>query len=303
MKLPTNIVILATAVAALQACSSVPVQNANLALAQADFKSASDSPAVQSLASNELREAQSTLSQAQDAWATKGNPSDVDHLAYLTSKRVAIARAVTRQRQAEMAVNEAQSQRQQSLLAARTAAATYAQRDAQNAQDIAAAATEQAQLAALQTAQAREETQLANANSAQLRDRLEQLNARQTERGMVVTIGDLLFDTNSAQLKPAAEVSIQRLGAFLKAYPMRNALIEGYTDSVGSTDRNQTLSERRATSVQSALAATGIGSERLTMHGYGESYPVGNNQSAEGRLTNRRVEVILSDDSGRVQPR
>jgi outer membrane protein OmpA-like peptidoglycan-associated protein len=104
-------------------------------------------------------------------------------------------------------------------------------------------------------------------------------------------------------LKQGAGNSVQRLGAFLKAYPMRNALIEGYTDSVGSTDSNQGLSERRATSVRNALLETGVVGERLSMRGYGEAYPVGNNQSAEGRVTNRRVEVILSDDSGKIQAR
>jgi outer membrane protein OmpA-like peptidoglycan-associated protein len=293
----------AIAIAALQACTSVPVENANLTAAQAEFKAAQNTPQVTVLASAELHDAEVTLDQAKAVWGTEGKRSEVDHLAYLASKKVSIAQTVASQRQAEKAINDAQSQRQQTLLVARTQEAESAQRDAQASQLVAAVATRQAQVAAGQTALARQDAQSAEANAAQLKVRLAELDAKQTERGMVVTIGDLLFDNNSAVLKPGAGESVRRLGAFLQAYPQRSALIEGYTDSVGSADSNQGLSERRAASVKSALLAVGIGSERVSTRGYGEGYPVGNNQSADGRLSNRRVEVILSDDSGRIQAR
>ena len=293
----------AITLAALQACTSVPIENAQLSAAQAQFQTAQASPEVASLASAELRDAQLSLDQARAAWGTQQKTAEVDHLAYLASKKIAIAQTVANQRLAEKAVNDAQGQRQQTLLVARTLEAESAQRDAQAAQRSAAAATQQAQLAAGQTALARQDAQSAEAVAAQLQARLNELDAKQTERGMVVTIGDLLFDNNSAVLKPGAGQSVQRLGAFLKAYPMRIALIEGYTDSVGSADSNQGLSERRAASVKSALLATGVVGERLVTRGYGEGYPVGSNQSADGRLSNRRVEVILSDDSGKTQAR
>jgi outer membrane protein OmpA-like peptidoglycan-associated protein len=289
--------------AALQACTSVPLENPNLSAAQAEFKTAQATPEVPALASAELREAQVALDQARAAWATQDKRSEVDHLAYLASKKIAIAQTAASQRQAEKSINEAQGRRQQTLLMARTLEAENAQRDAQAAQRTAAAATQQAQVAAGQTALARQDAQTAEAIAAQLQARLTELDAKQTDRGMVVTIGDLLFDNNSAALKPGAEQNVQRLGAFLKTYPKRNALIEGYTDSVGSTDSIQSLSERRANSVRQALLAVGVTSDRLVTRGYGEAYPVGSNQSADGRLSNRRVEVILSDDSGRTQAR
>jgi outer membrane protein OmpA-like peptidoglycan-associated protein len=300
----------AISLAALQACTSVPIENAQLTAAQAEFKSAQATPDVPAMASAELRDAGVTLEQARAAWAAQGNPSDVNHLAYLASKKIAIAQTVANQRLAEKAINDAQGNRQQTLLVARTLeaenaqrAAESAQRSAQSSQIAAAVATQQAQAAQGQTALARQDAQTAEANAAQLRVRLAEMNAKQTDRGMVVTIGDLLFDNNSAVLKPGAGESVQRLGTFLKSYPMRNALIEGYTDSVGSTGSNQGLSERRAAAVKSALEATGVVSNRLVMRGYGEAYPVGNNQSVDGRLSNRRVEVILSDDTGRIQSR
>jgi outer membrane protein OmpA-like peptidoglycan-associated protein len=293
----------ALAVAVLQACSSVPVENTNLSAAQAQLKSAQAMPQVPALASAELREAELSLEQARAAWATQNKRTEVDHLSYMASKKIAIAQTVANQRLAEKAVTDAQGNRQQTLLVARTLEAESAQRDAQAAQLRAAAATQQAQLAQNQTALARQETESAQANAAQLKARLAELNAQETERGMVVTIGDVLFDNNSAVLKPGAGQSVQRLGAFLAAYPQRTALIEGYTDSVGSTDSNQSLSERRAMSVRNALLAVGVSGQRLVTRGYGEGYPVGNNQSADGRLGNRRVEIILSDDSGKTQSR
>jgi outer membrane protein OmpA-like peptidoglycan-associated protein len=298
------------AFAALQACTSVPLENPNLAAAQAQYQDAQSAPQVNTLAPMELRDAKVALEQAQTAWGKQDNTSEVDHLAYLASKKVAIAQEATKQRIAEMAVNDAKGQRQETLLVARTLeaqsaqrSAESAQRDAESAQRMAEAATAQATASANATAVARQDAQSAEAMAAQLQQRLTEMDARQTTRGMVVTIGDLLFDTNSAVLKQGAGNSVQRLGAFLKAYPLRNALIEGYTDSVGSQESNQGLSERRAAAVRNALIDTGVVGERLGIRGYGEAYPVGSNQSADGRVTNRRVEVILSDDSGRIQAR
>jgi outer membrane protein OmpA-like peptidoglycan-associated protein len=298
------------AFAALQACTSVPLENPNLAAAQAQYQDAQSAPQVNTLAPMELRDAKVALEQAQTAWGKQDKTSEVDHLAYLASKKVAIAQEATKQRIAEKAVNDAKGQRQETLLVARTLeaqsaqrSAESAQRDAESSQRMAEAATAQATASANATAVARQDAQSAEAMAAQLQQRLTEMDARQTTRGMVVTIGDLLFDTNSAVLKQGAGNSVQRLGAFLKAYPLRNALIEGYTDSVGSQDSNQGLSERRAAAVRNALIDTGVVGERLGIRGYGEAYPVGSNQSAEGRVTNRRVEVILSDDSGSIQAR
>jgi outer membrane protein OmpA-like peptidoglycan-associated protein len=310
MTIPTKALFSVLALAALQACTSVPIENPNLAAAQMQYKEAQNSGPVNTLAPAELRDAQVALEQAQTAWGKKDKTSEVDHLAYLASKKVAIAQEATRQRTAEKAINDAQGQRQQTLLVARTLEAQNAQRsadasqrNAESAQRTAEAATAQAAASANATAMARQDAQSAEAQAAQLKQQLADMDARETARGMVVTIGDLLFDNNSATLKPGAGNSVQRLAAFLKAYPLRNVLIEGHTDSVGSADSNQGLSERRAASVRNALLQSGVVGERLGMRGYGESFPVASNQSAEGRVSNRRVEVILSDDSGKIPAR
>ena len=133
------------------------------------------------------------------------------------------------------------------------------------------------------------------AESAELQRQIDELQAKDTDRGLVLTLGDVLFETDKAQLKSGATANLNTLVMFLNNYPTRTVLIEGYTDSVGSDDYNQGLSSRRAESVQSYLVGQGIDRARLTASGLGESAPVADNESATGRQLNRRVEVIISN--------
>ena len=139
--------------------------------------------------------------------------------------------------------------------------------------------------------------------TSQLESQLQELNAKKTERGLVITLGDVLFDTNKAQLKSGGRSSLQKLAGFLKQYPQRKAQIEGYTDSTGGADYNLGLSDRRANAVRSSLVDMGISNDRITTRGYGQESPVASNDTADGRQLNRRVEIILSDDNGNVSSR
>ena len=120
---------------------------------------------------------------------------------------------------------------------------------------------------------------------------------------MVITMGDVLFDTGRAELRSGGMRNVEKLGGFLMAYPQRKVMIEGFTDSVGGDAQNQTLSARRADAVRAALLSLGVGTERLATRGYGESFPVAANDSTAGRQLNRRVEIVLSDEAGVVTPR
>ncbi len=131
--------------------------------------------------------------------------------------------------------------------------------------------------------------------SAELQRQIDELQAKETDRGLVLTLGDVLFETDKAQLKSGATGNLNTLVMFLNNYPNRTVLIEGYTDSVGSDDYNQGLSSRRAESVQAYLIGQGIDRGRLSASGLGESAPVADNESAMGRQLNRRVEVIISN--------
>ncbi len=188
--------------------------------------------------------------------------------------------------------------------------AEAAQHQAEESQRQAEAARLQSEASQRQTAAAQQQAdatqQLASdaqARNIALEAQLKDLNATKTDRGMVVTIGDVLFDTNKAELKPGGMRNVEKLAGFFKQYPQRTALVEGFTDSVGSESSNASLSGRRADSVRTAMVDMGVGPERLATHGYGEAYPVAGNENAAGRQLNRRVEIILSDDNGIVAPR
>lgn len=133
------------------------------------------------------------------------------------------------------------------------------------------------------------------AESKELQRQIDELQAKDTDRGLVLTLGDVLFESGKAQLKSGAAGNLNTLVMFLNSYPNRTVQIEGYTDSVGSDDYNLGLSSRRAESVQAYLVGQGIDRGRLTASGLGESAPVADNESAMGRQLNRRVEVIISN--------
>lgn len=166
------------------------------------------------------------------------------------------------------------------------------------------------QTIALRTAEAELKTSAAqraqarlDARDAQIKQLQDSLNAKQTERGTLVTFGDVLFATNKADLKSSGLVNINKLAQFLQENPDRKVIVEGYTDSTGSDAYNLTLSERRAGSVQMALIKMGVDPTRIVTQGYGKEYPVADNGSVSGRAMNRRVEVTISNDNQPVAPR
>ncbi|MFJ2466693.1 OmpA family protein [Pseudomonas sp. NPDC087615] len=152
--------------------------------------------------------------------------------------------------------------------------------------------------AAAQRAQAR-----LDARDQQIKQLQQSLNAKQTDRGTLVTFGDVLFATNKADLKSSGLVNINKLAQFLQQNNDRKVIVEGYTDSTGAASYNQSLSERRATSVQVALIKMGVDPARIVVQGYGQEYPVADNGSVSGRAMNRRVEVTISNDNQPVMPR
>lgn len=139
------------------------------------------------------------------------------------------------------------------------------------------------------------EADLAHEETEDLKAQIAALNARETERGLVVTLGDLLFETDRAELKGGAASNLGTLAAFLNRYPDRTVIIEGHTDSVGTDDYNVDLSQRRADSVRTYLMSQGVAASRLSASGKGEGSPVASNGNATGRQMNRRVEVVIAN--------
>ena len=142
-----------------------------------------------------------------------------------------------------------------------------------------------------------------DARDAQIKQLQDSLNAKQTERGTLVTFGDVLFDFDKANLKSSALPNITTLAQFLQENPDRKVIVEGYTDSKGSASYNQSLSERRANAVRTALVRAGVDPSRIVAQGYGKEFPVADNSSNSGRAQNRRVEVTISNDNQPVAPR
>jgi outer membrane protein OmpA-like peptidoglycan-associated protein len=204
-----------------------------------------------------------------------------DHLVYMADRKIDIARALA---QSRLIVS------QRELLSQQRA---NAQLEARNRQ--LANALKETDAARMDTIAARKDTIAAREQAADLQRQITELNARPTERGLVVTLGDVLFDTNKSDLKSGTTTNLAKLAAFLNKYSDRSVLIEGHTDNTGSDAYNLDLSQRRADSVKSWLVGKGVGTSRISTYGMGEGLPVAGNDSAAGRQLNRRVEVIIEN--------
>jgi outer membrane protein OmpA-like peptidoglycan-associated protein len=292
---PSRLLLTGAAALLLSACYTAPIRPPALDDARIAVESARANPQVASYAPTELHDAVATYQRAESLLRRDGDSDEVRHLSYLARQRAAIAQELARTRAAEQSMAAAAAERERVLLAAREreaeeaaraaraaeAQAESARRAAQEAQAQARAAQQQSAAAQQQAAAAQQRAQSASERNAQLEMELRELYATKSDRGMVVTLNDVLFDTGSAQLRPGGYRLVTRLAEFLREYPERTIAIEGFTDSVGSDDMNQELSERRAASVKLALIDAGIDPSRVYVRGYGEAFPVATNDTRE----------------------
>lgn len=273
-----------------------------------------------------MLQAETALRTAEAAWTDREDRTEIDHLAYVSIQRTAIAQQHAASRAAQAVTASASADRDRLLLQARTNEAAASQRNLTIAQQntarseaerAAAQAQTRAsqqqlnqaqqsnqraaqQLAAANAAaadasqRAQEQSAISDARLAELESQLQELNARPTPRGMVVTLGDVLFNTGQSQLLAGASSNMERLADFMKANPEQAANIEGHTDSVGSASANYALAQRRADAVMSALVNLGVSSNRLSTRALGADSPVSSNDTETGRQMNRRVEIVFS---------
>ena len=211
------------------------VARALVAAARADSE-------IVAYAPEKLVEAEQSLARTENAFDAAAPQVEVDHLAYLTARRAAIANALADERAALAEIEE-------------------------------------------------------------LGQESAELQVQQTDRGLVVTLGDILFDVDQAQLNPGGELQVARLADVLHQMPERNVLIEGHTDSAGSDAYNDSLSQRRADAVEDLLIIQGIEPTRVVTRGYGERFPVATNDTAAGRQQNRRVEIVILNPGDVDAPR
>ncbi|HSO18613.1 MAG TPA: OmpA family protein, partial [Desulfosarcina sp.] len=228
---------------------------------------------------------------------------EMTRLAKLAEKQVATAVAVAERKKAEADTEALGPRKQQVILQARqkeldekARQVDMARQEVQQAQIKTQEMKRDAEKARKEAEEKAMEAELARQKAEQLEREMADLKALKTERGIVLTLGDVLFESGRATLMPGAMRTIDKLSDFLKKNPKRNIVIEGHTDDVGGDEYNLNLSQRRADSLRDALLARGIGGARILTHGYGENYPVASNSTAAGRQQNRRVEIIILDE-------
>jgi outer membrane protein OmpA-like peptidoglycan-associated protein len=274
MKLNNRVALSLAVAAILSGCSVTPQRNESLETARIVVPEVEKSSRA-GVAAADIANARTSLDAANRLAGSKGKISDIDFEATnaMISAQIANEKILTAQANEEIANGTAQ--RQAVLIQAR-------ERESQRSADRASAARRQANASQLRV----------DTLEAQLAD----LKVKKTERGLVLTLGDVLFDTSQATLKSGAYGTLDRLAMALQEKSGRKVLIEGHTDSVGSDENNQGLSERRAQSVQTALTQRGVARNQTTALGKGENFPVASNDSADGRRSNRRVELIFTED-------
>jgi len=291
------------------------------------YAEAKGNPSVDAYAPIQLQDAGRAVQEAQQA----KEPDDMLQWGYIAERKTQLAVTVANAKAAEREMDKVKVETAEILAQKQAMDAQQAKGEAESARMMATSESEKAEIAKRQMEQARQQMEQARLQAEQAKQQMEQakqqmeqatlaaqseaekaakakaeadqlakeisgLKAQQTERGIVLTIGDVLFATGKANLSTAANVSVNGLSDFLKKHPTRTVLIEGHTDSVGSEDYNQVLSGKRADSVKYALVNNGIAADRITTVGYGEKYPVAGNDNPAGRAQNRRVDVIILNE-------
>lgn len=243
-----------------QAASEETLEQARLS-----FQSVKEDPGVLRAAPKDVIRAGESLARAERLSSYWGSAADVRHYAYLSQRYAEIARQhsdinLNQERAAKL---ELERQRLQLTL-------------------------REAKLLSVQQ------------HNGWLEEQMVSLATSETERGLVMTLGDMLFDAGRADLQPAANRTVLKLVQFLQINPQRRVRIEGYTDNTGDAAENLALSRARAQAVADLLVDLGIDAKRIQVAGYGVDFPVAENASARGRAQNRRVEIVFSDERGRL---
>jgi outer membrane protein OmpA-like peptidoglycan-associated protein len=310
----------------LASCTTAPKKDLALEQVRSQLEELKADPELAGHAPLALGEAERALRQAE---AATGDTQRI-HLIYMADRRIQIARAIAQHEQLEQQLDRLGMERNDLLVRASQLEAEQARLEAERARMMSQATAEDAQRAreeamqaqhreaesertareAIQEAEqakalaassataaqlARREADLALEQADTLRRQLENLQLRQTESGVVVTLGDVLFESGQTELREEAMASLVEVVDLLQSEPDKNIRIEGHTDSVGEAETNLEISQKRADAVLNALVSLGVDAQRVTTQGMGEDFPIASNETDEGRAQNRRVDVILLD--------
>ncbi len=261
---------------AMTACASAPQPNVALENARSAVRSAEADPNVATYAALDMHTARKELDAAEAAQAAH-DEKGIDQPAYLAAQTAHLAQLKASAKANDARVAAGKADRDQIQLNARTKEVGSALQKAADADAARDQATQQ---------------------TAAVQAELDALKAKPTDRGLVLTLGDVLFDTGKADLNPGASRNLDQLVVFLTDHPERRVEIDGYTDNVGTDSFNLDLSQRRADTVRSVLVNRGIDSTRIVTRGYGKDFGVASNVDSGGRQLNRRVEIVIGGVDG-----
>lgn len=249
-------------------CASTPPDNAKVDEARAAYEEIRNDPNVARSGDRQLRNSREQLSRAESLLEEGADVVAIEHAAYLAHRHAQVASEQGERAELQKQIDSTEARRKELELQMRA-----------------------------------DEAEQARLEAKELRLQMEAMQAEQTDRGMVLTLGDVLFDLNRAELKASGEATIRRLANFMAKYDNRRVRVEGYTDSTGEAAYNQGLSERRAEAVRDTLVNMGVSSGRVETKGFGEEFPVASNDTSGGRQQNRRVEIVISDEEGNIEAR
>lgn len=243
----------ALAIVLAAGCASTPEEDSAFADARDQYQQLAGNEQIQANASSALFEAEQAL---QRAAAVEDEARE--HQIYLANQHMAVAQAVTERKQIEGQMQALADEREQLRLSVRE-----------------------------------RELQQAQSRAEQLQQELAALEAKRTDRGLLVTLDEVFFETDKAELKPGVASTLNKLAGFMREHPEQEVVVEGHTDSRGPEAYNQQLSEQRAEAVKQAMVDRGVDGARIQTRGLGESQPVASNETSGGRQLNRRVEIVF----------
>jgi outer membrane protein OmpA-like peptidoglycan-associated protein len=277
------------AIALLSGCSSTPESMSEIDQLRQRYEQLAGSSDAEKHAPVVLNEAERSVDALDRLVDENASDNKIDHQVYLTGRKLDVVEATIALNKANATVANAEVERKDILLNARTREAEQAKAEAARLNAEAQAAKDYAELMA--------------ARAKELEETVDNLTAKETERGLVLSLDNILFEFDKATVKPGAERTLEKVSEFLNEYPDREIIVEGFTDSTGNDDYNLQLSERRAEAVKNALTQYQVTENRVQTKGYGEAYPVASNDTDPGRLQNRRVEIVIADQGKSVSQR
>lgn len=267
--------LLSAQLATLAGCASTPGDNSQINDLQQSIESLETAKGDEQYAPIAVQEAREAVEKLRTMNEEGADEAEYEHQRYLAEKKIEIAKEMITMEQAQETVANAELNRKDALL------------DAQR-QEV---------------ADVRDRAAKMSGRAEELQQQAEDIATQETERGLVLTLENVLFETGESTLKSGAQRTVAKVAEFLNEYPDRTILVEGFTDDQGDPSYNKKLSQQRAQAVKDALKGHGVDESRINTEGYGEEFPVATNDTAAGRQHNRRVEIVVGKNGADVADR